>query len=129
MRQRPSQLVEFRRRAVHFHPGQVGYFEPLREERPNAVQVGQQALGVGISFTAEDFIAVESESVEEIFLFVRCFLNESGERGFEGLKFPRMDFEVGMKADEIRKRIHSSNLPRPTQAVEAIVVKKPFLQQ
>src|SRR5207244_831181 len=48
--------------------------------------------------------------VEKILLLGRGFLDEGRERGLEGLELPRMHFEIRMKSDEIRKRIHPGSL-------------------
>jgi hypothetical protein len=121
MRQRPSQLVEFGCRTVHFQPGEVSYLERFRKHRAHVVQMGKKRRGVGICLAAENLIAIERESIEKVFLFVCCFLDESRKRGFERLQFSRVNFEVRVKADEIRKRIHPGILHRASESVEPIV--------
>jgi hypothetical protein len=85
--ERFSQLLEFLRRAVHFHPGQVGHLERCREERANVFQMSENAIGIGIALAAENFVAIDGEPIEKILLFARRFLNEGWERGFESLEF------------------------------------------
>ena len=121
MRERPSQLVQLRRRAVHFQADQVGHLERFREQRAHVVQMDQKAFGVSVSFAAENLIAVEREPIKKILPFARRFLNERRERGFEGLEFSRMHFEVGVKADEIGKRIHSRDFAPRRESRRAIV--------
>ena len=47
---------------------------------------------------------------------------KAGNVALKALELSGMDFEVRMKTDEIRKRIHPGNLHLTAQGVETIVV-------
>src|SRR5205809_1620696 len=110
MREWFSELIELVRRSVQFQPDQIANLHCLGQHRANVIQMREDALGIGIAFPAENFIAVDRESVEKILLLGSGFLDESRECGLEGLELPRMHFEIRMKSDEIRKRIHPGSL-------------------
>lgn len=101
MRQRLSQLLELRRRAVNFNPGQVGYLERFREECTDVLQMGEKTFGIRVGLATENFIAVDGEPIKKILLLARRLLHESREPGLESLELSRMNFEVRMQTDEI----------------------------
>jgi hypothetical protein len=73
MSERCFQLFQLRRRAMHFHPGQIGHGEHFREQCANVVEMRENAFGIGVSFTAENFIAINAEAVEKILFLGRGF--------------------------------------------------------
>jgi len=73
--------------------------ERFSEQRANVVQMGENALGISIAFTAENFVVLDGEPIEKILLLARGFIDESRQRRFERLEFSWMNFEVWMKAD------------------------------
>ena len=85
---------------------------------PTLSKCARSALGVGVGFAAENLIAVEGEPIEKVLRLARSLLNERRERGFDGFKFPRMSFEVGVQTDEVRERLHLRILHRATNEVE-----------
>ena len=101
MRERLFQLFQLRCRAMHFHPGEIGHGEHFREQRANVVEMRENAVGVGVAFAAENFVAVNAEAVEKILSLGRGFLDKTREPGFDRLQFPGVHFEIGMKADEV----------------------------
>jgi len=86
---------------MHFDPDKIGHGEHFGERCTDVVEVRENAFGVGVAFAAKDFFAVDGEAVEKILFLGRSFLDETREPGFHFLQFPRMDFEVGMLADEV----------------------------
>lgn len=118
MRQGFSQLVELRRRSVHFQPDQIGNCERLREERADVVQMSEQAFRIRVGFSTENFIAIDGELIEKILLLACSSRDEPRKRRRENLKLSRMDFEVRMQADEIRKRLHPPSVPCAAISVE-----------
>jgi len=113
-----SQLVELRRRAMHFQPDQVGDLERFCEHRAHAVEVREERLGIGVTFPAENLIAVDSEPIKKILFFAGRLFNERRERSFERIEFPGMGFEVRVQTDEVRKRFHLRILHRALNRVE-----------
>lgn len=118
MRERFSELIEFGRWPMQLQTDQIGHLECFGEHCSNIIEMRQDAVGTGITFPAEDFIPVHRESIEKIFLLGRSFLNEGRERSLEELELPRVNFEVRMKRDEIRKRIHRIILQEQTEETE-----------
>src|SRR5204863_12835 len=84
----------------------------------------QKAVSVCVSFATENFIAIDTESVEEILFFRFGFLNESRECSLKCLKFSRMNFEVWMETNKIRNRIHLDSLHFSILPVETILMLK-----
>ena len=123
MRQRCFQFFEFLSRAVHFDADKLRHFEHLRQRRADVLQMSEKALRAFVRFTAEDFVAVNSEAVEKI-LFLHCrFLDEPRKDRFGCFNFPRMRFEVRMKTDEIRERLYSYSVFHSSKYVELIVIQ------
>ena len=81
MRERLFQLLQLRRRAVHFYPGEIGHGQHFREQRADVLNMREQTLG------AEKFVAVNSERVEKILFFSRSFVDEPRESGFDRFQF------------------------------------------
>src|SRR5437763_10595350 len=106
MSQRRSEFLDLRRRTVHLEPRQVRDLERFREQCANVLQMSEQPLRIRIAFATKNFITVDGEPIEKILFFARSLLNERREPGFERLHFSRMNFEVRMQTDEIRKRFH-----------------------
>jgi hypothetical protein len=100
MRERFFQLLQLCGQAVHFQPSEIAHRKHFRQQIGDVVEVRVNAFGVGISFTAENFVAVNSKRVEEILFLGLGFLDKTREPGFDRLQFPRMHFEIGMQADE-----------------------------
>ena len=71
------------------------------EREPRWIEMRENALGAFVGFTAEDFIAVNTEAVEKIVFLGRSFLHETRKGSFDRLKFSRVHFEVRMQADEV----------------------------
>jgi hypothetical protein len=69
--ERPFQLLQLRRRAMHFYPGEIGHGEHLCEQRANVVQMCEDAFGVGLTFAAENFVAVNGKLIRK-HLFLSC---------------------------------------------------------
>jgi hypothetical protein len=58
--ERLFQLLQLRRRAMLFYPGEIGHGEYLREQRGNVVQMCQGAFGVETaSFRSQMLYQVE----------------------------------------------------------------------
>jgi hypothetical protein len=55
------QFLQLRCRAMHFYPGEIAHNEQFREQRANIVQMCENAFGVGVTFAAENFVAVNGE--------------------------------------------------------------------
>src|SRR5438067_7972852 len=91
---------------MHFYSGEIGHGEHFREQRADVVEMRENAVGIGVAFTAENFVAVNGKPVEKVLFLGRGFLNETREPGFDRLQFSRMHFEIGMKADEICESAH-----------------------
>ena len=89
---------------------QIRYFHRFGEQRANVLEMRKDALSVGVTFAAENLVAITGKLIEKIFLLGFGFLNEGGEGCFEGIEFPWMNFEVGMQTDEVRQRFHPQNL-------------------
>ena len=60
--ERLFQLFQLGCRAVHFYSGEIGHGEQLREQHANVVQMCQDAFGIGVSFAAKNFVAVNGNS-------------------------------------------------------------------
>ena len=86
---------------MQFNARQIGHFEHFREKRAHMVEMRKNAFGAVATFAAENFIAVDTEPVEKILLFIHSFLDESRQDSSNGVEFSRMHFEIGMKADEV----------------------------
>src|SRR5437867_13002614 len=80
--------------------------------------MGENALGICVAFTAENFVAADGEPIEKILLLGRGFLDEGRERGFESLYFSWMNIKVRVKANEVRQRIHLRNVHLACKGVE-----------
>src|SRR6202049_580204 len=104
--ERLFQLVELRRRAMHFYTGEIRHGKHLREQCANVVEMRENASGAGVAFAAENFVAVNAVPVEKILFLSRSLLGEPREPGFDRLQFPGMHFEIRMKTDEARKSAH-----------------------
>jgi len=63
--------------------------------------MSENGLGAFIRLTAENFVTIDAEAVEQVFLLDRRFLDESREHRLDRFQFPGMDFEIGVKADEV----------------------------
>ena len=126
MGERSFQLVELLRGAVQFHSDQVSYLEPFGEQLANVGQMGENARGIGITFAAENFVAVDREPIEKILLLGRGFIDESRHRRFERIELSWMNFKVGMKTDEVRQRIHLRNVGLACERVEQPVRLSPI---
>src|SRR6266508_2986681 len=100
VRERLFQLFQLCRRTVHFQPGEIAHREHFREQIPDVVEVRENTFGVGISFTAENFVAVNRKRIEKILFLGPGFLDKTREHGFDRLQFPRSRFEIWMQADE-----------------------------
>jgi hypothetical protein len=74
MRERLFQFFQLFRGTVDFYAREISYFEHFREERANAFEMGENAVGAFVPFATENFVAVNSESVEKILFFSRRFL-------------------------------------------------------
>jgi hypothetical protein len=61
----------------------------------------------GVSLATEDFIAVDRELVEQVFLLRPCLFEKLRKRRLDLLEFPRMRFEVWVNADKVRQRAHA----------------------
>ena len=77
MRERLFQFFQLRCRAMHFHPGDISHFEHLREERADVIEMRKNAFSFGVRFAAENFVAVDSEPVEQILCVGRGVLDEA----------------------------------------------------
>jgi len=86
---------------VYFQPDKIGHGKLLPEERANIVEVGENALGCFVAFAAENFVAVNTEIVENIPLFGGSFFDEARERSFDRVELSGMRFERRMDTDEI----------------------------
>ncbi len=71
------------------------------EQYAYVVEMRENALGAFVGFTAEDFIAVNTEAVEKIVFLGRSFLHEPRKGGSNGLEFSGMNFEIRVKTDKI----------------------------
>jgi len=87
VRERLFQLLQLRRRAVHFYPGEIGHGQHFREQRADVLNMREQTLGVLVCFPAKHFLAVGSEPVEKILFFSRSFVDEPRESGFDRFQF------------------------------------------
>jgi len=50
------QFLQLLRWTMHFYSGEIGHGEHFRERRANVVEMRENALGVGITFAAENFV-------------------------------------------------------------------------
>src|SRR5207253_1075309 len=66
VRERLFQLLQLRRRAMHFYPGEIRHGEHFRKQCANVVEMGENAFGVGVAFAAENFVAADGKLVEKI---------------------------------------------------------------
>jgi len=73
---------------MHFHAREIGHGEHFREQRANVVEMRENALGVGITFAAENFVAVNSEPIEEIFFSAAVFSTNRGKPAVTASSFP-----------------------------------------
>jgi len=87
VRKKSFLFFELRRRTVHFDPGEIRYFQHLRERRADIIEMRKDALGIGVSFPAIHSLAVGSEPVEKILFFSRSFVDEPRESGFDRFQF------------------------------------------
>src|SRR5438874_10501228 len=92
---------------MHFYSGEIGHGEHFREQRADVVEMRENAVGIGVAFTAENFVAVNGKPVEKVLFLARGFLDKTREPGFDRLQFSRMHFEIGMKADEVGESAHA----------------------
>ena len=95
---------------MHFYPGEIGHGEHFREQCADVVEMRENAVGVGIAFTAENFVAVNGKPVEKVPFLGRGFLDKTREPGFDRLQFSGVYFEIGMKADEVRESAHAGKI-------------------
>ena len=70
MRERFPELVELRRRTVHFDADQIGHLHRRREHLAHVLEVREQRFRVDVAFTTKHFVAVDGELVEEIPSFI-----------------------------------------------------------
>src|SRR6266542_528576 len=117
------QLFEFLSRAVHFDADKLRHFEHLRQRRADVLQMCEKALRAFVRFTAEDFVAVNTEAVEKVVFLLCSFLDEPRKDRLGCFNFPRMRFEVRMKTDEGRERLHSHSVLHSSKYVELIVIQ------
>ncbi len=101
MRERLFQFLKLRRWTVYFESDQIDHREHLREQRADVLNVRENALGSGVSFAAETFVAVNGESVEKIPFLSRSFLDKPREPSFDNINFLRMYFKVRVKTYEV----------------------------
>ena len=87
MGERLFQLSQLRRRAMHFDPGEIRHGEHFREQRAHIVKMREKAFGVGVTFAAENLVAVDGKRVEKILFLGRGFLDEKLESGFDRIEF------------------------------------------
>ena len=90
---------------MQFNARQIGHFEHFREKRAHMVEMRKNAFGAVATFAAENFIAVDTEPVEKILLFIHSFLDESRQDSSNGVEFSRMRFEIGMQTGEISPHV------------------------
>ena len=115
---------------MHFYPSEIRHSERFREQRADVVEMRENAFGVSVAFAAENFVAVDGKPVEKILSLGGGFLNETWEPGFDRLQFPRMDFEVRMETDEVRKSAHGLKLGIASERVElASIYPSPAIVQ
>lgn len=126
MRKGLLQLVEFRSRSVHFQPDQIGDLQCFREQRADVLQMREKPLRIRIAFATENFITVESELIKKILLFLRRYFDERQESRLERLQLSRINFEIRMQSDEIRKRLHPRILHRSAERVELFGVRESY---
>ena len=101
MCKRLFQFLELSRRAVHFHAGEIGHGEQLREQSANVIEMCENAVGAFVRFAAENFVAVNAEPVKET-IFLSCgFFHKAREPGFDRLQFSGMHFEIRVNTDEV----------------------------
>ena len=96
---------------MQFQTNQIGHRKHLREQRADIVEMRENAVGAFVSFTAENFVTVNAEPVEEIFLSARRFLDEPPYHSLSRIEFSRMHFELRTKTDEVR--FHISKVASP----------------
>src|SRR6266496_390046 len=100
------QLLQLGCRAMHFYAGEIGHGEHLREQRANVVQMCEKSFRVGVTFAAENFVAINREPIKNHLFLGRGFLDEAREPGFDRLQIPRLHFEVRMEANKVRETVH-----------------------
>ena len=101
MPERLFQLFQLCGRTVHFHPSEIAHCEHFRQQIADVVEVCENAFGVRISFTAKNFVAVNSKPVEKIiFSSVLVFSTKRENPALTSSSFPGCTFEIGMQADE-----------------------------
>jgi hypothetical protein len=105
---------------MHFHAGEIGHLEHLREQRTDIIEMREQALGTFVRFPAKHFLAVRSEPVEKIFFLGCGFLDEPRKPSFDRLQFSGMRFEIRMKTDEVCKSAYVWNVCRARECVDGL---------
>ena len=78
MRQRLSQLIEFVRGAMKFQANQISHLESFGQHCTDVIEMRQNAIGIGVSFATENFIAVDAEAIEEILRLSLGLLDKIG---------------------------------------------------
>ena len=102
------QLREFGRWPVYFNANDIGYFEHFVQNWRDVLQMSEKPLPAFVSFAAENFVAVNTETVKDILFLGRSFIDELPQDGLDCFQFSRVRFEVRMQTDEIRP--HAKNL-------------------
>src|SRR5438132_12575145 len=106
---------------MYFYSSEIAHGEQFREQLANVVQMCEKTFGVGITFAAENLVAVKGKLIEKNLVLGRGFLDEAREPGFDGLQFPGVHFKVRMEANEVRESAHvrkvswSGNLSKARQ--------------
>src|SRR6478672_8789485 len=118
MSERLSQLVELRRRPVQFHSDQVRDFHRLSQHRADIIQVCQNTVRIGVTFATKNFVAVDRELVEQIFLFGLGLFHEPWKRRLKGIQLAWINVEIRMKGDEVRKVLHAHTLHSGVESVQ-----------
>ena len=70
--------------------------------------MSKQTVGALVRFAAENFVAIDAEPEEKIFLLRCSFLDEARQHHLDRVEFPGMRFEIRMEADEVRLHIANS---------------------
>ena len=95
---------------MQFQTNQIGHRKHLREQHADIVEMRENAVGAFVSFTAENFVTINAEPVEEIFLFARRFLDEPPYHSLSRIEFSRMHFELRTKTDEVCRDTHARSV-------------------
>src|SRR5450631_3866130 len=85
----------------------------------------ENSLGPGIAFAAENFIAIDGESIEKILRLGRRLLDKGRERSFDRREFSWMRFKVRVNTNEVRRKTHIRTLYIEHQRVETSDVLSP----